>query len=53
MRERVDDVALALGLPLTPIGTITLNVGLSIVDEQGEPLPALPRAFDHFGPAPS
>jgi thiamine-monophosphate kinase len=49
MRERVDSIALALGLPLTPIGAITVDPALSIRDEQGHPLPALPRAFDHFG----
>ena len=49
MRERVDGVALALGLPLSPIGTITVDPGLSIRGEQGESISTLPRAFDHFG----
>jgi hypothetical protein len=49
MRERVGAVALALGLPLTLIGTITVDPTLAIRDEQGQPLDELPRAFDHFG----
>ena len=49
MRERVDAIALALGLPLTSIGTITVDAAFSVIDEHGRPLPALPRAFDHFG----
>ena len=48
MRDRIDAIALALGLPLTPIGTITVDAGLSVRDERGDLLPALPRAFDHF-----
>ena len=48
MRERVDTISLALGLPITPIGTITVDAGLSVRDEHGKPLPSLPRAFDHF-----
>ena len=48
MRERIDAIALALGLPLTPIGTITVDTELSVRDERGEAVPALPRAFDHF-----
>jgi thiamine-monophosphate kinase len=47
MRERVDALARALGLPLTRIGTVTVDPGLVIRDERGRPLP-LPRAFDHF-----
>ena len=49
MRERVDSIARALGLPLTPIGTITVDPALTILDERGQPLSALPHAFDHFG----
>jgi thiamine-monophosphate kinase len=49
MRERVDAIALALALPLTPIGTITVDPLLTIRDEHGGALDALPRAFDHFG----
>jgi thiamine-monophosphate kinase len=49
MRERVEAIALALALPLTPIGTITPGDALVVRDEQGRPLPSLPRAFDHFG----
>ena len=42
-------IALALGLPLTPIGAITVDPALTIRDEHGRALPQLPRAFDHFG----
>ena len=28
--------------------TITVDAGLAVRDEHGKPLPALPRAFDHF-----
>jgi thiamine-monophosphate kinase len=48
LRERIDTIALALGLPLTPIGSITVDAGLAVRDEHGKPLPSLPRAFDHF-----
>lgn len=48
MRERIGAIALALGLPISPIGTINVDPVLAIRDEQGRPLPALPRAFDHF-----
>ena len=49
MHARIDVIALALRLPLTRIGTITVDPAVVIRDEQGRPLPALPRAFDHFG----
>jgi len=48
MRERVDALALALGIPLTAIGAITAESGLAVRDEHGRALPSLPRAFDHF-----
>ena len=49
MRERVASIALALGLPLTPIGVVTADPAFEIRDERGESLPTLPRSFDHFG----
>ena len=49
MRERVESIALALSLPLTPIGAITVDPLLTINDEDGRALSALPRAYDHFG----
>ena len=49
MRERVESIALALSLPLTPIGAITVDPVLTIHDEDGRALSALPRAYDHFG----
>ena len=49
LRERVDAISLALGLPLTPIGTITVDPALAVRDERGDPMTPLPRAFDHFG----
>jgi thiamine-monophosphate kinase len=48
MREHVDALALVLGIPLTAIGAITAESGLTIRDEHGRPLSSLPRAFDHF-----
>ena len=48
MRERVAAIALALALPLTPIGTITADSALTVRDEQQRALRRLPRAFDHF-----
>ena len=49
MGERIESIALALAIPLTPIGTITVDPALTIRDEQGDAMHALPRAFDHFG----
>ena len=49
MRERIDAIGRALALPLTPIGSITVDANLVINDEHGTPLAALPLAFDHFG----
>jgi thiamine-monophosphate kinase len=48
MRERVDALAHALSVPLTPIGAITAEPGLAIRDEHGAPMASLPHAFDHF-----
>ena len=48
-RDRiVAAIASALALPLTRIGAITPRGALVVRDEVGAPLPALPRAFDHF-----
>jgi len=44
----VDALARELALPLTRIGAIVEDRALTIVDESGSPLSALPRAFDHF-----
>jgi len=51
-RGRVDAIARELALPLTRIGKITAAAGLVVRDENGTPLPSLPRAYDHFA-APS
>jgi thiamine-monophosphate kinase len=49
MRERVEAVGRETGVPLARIGTITpRESGFIVCDEQGVPLPALPRSFDHF-----
>jgi len=37
-----------LELPLTRIGWITVERGLTVTDEHGDALGAVPRAFDHF-----
>ncbi|MEO5764694.1 MAG: thiamine-phosphate kinase [Casimicrobiaceae bacterium] len=47
-RTQIAACAAALALPLTRIGAITAGGGLVVRDEHGSPLPALPRAFDHF-----
>ncbi|MEP7328061.1 MAG: thiamine-phosphate kinase [Betaproteobacteria bacterium] len=48
MRAAVAGVAQALALPVTRIGAITAEAGLVVRDAQGDALPALPRAWDHF-----
>jgi len=48
MRERIAGIGSALSLPLTPIGSITVDSTLVITTEDGTPLAALPPAFDHF-----
>jgi thiamine-monophosphate kinase len=48
MRDRVDALAQALSVPLTPVGVITAEPGLAIRDEHGALMPSLPHAFDHF-----
>jgi hypothetical protein len=48
MRSRIDAIADALALALTPIGTITAERGLVVRDERGNALAHLPQAFDHF-----
>jgi thiamine-monophosphate kinase len=45
---RIAQIAVETGVALTWIGTITATLGLTVRDERGVPLPALPRAFDHF-----
>ncbi len=45
---RVAAIAAEIGVALTRIGTITAAPGLTVRDERGAALPALPRAFDHF-----
>jgi thiamine-monophosphate kinase len=50
-RERVAAAGAATGVPVTRIGKITPGPGLVVHDATGTPLPALPRAFDHFAAA--
>jgi thiamine-monophosphate kinase len=45
---RVAAIAAETEVALTRIGTITPARGLTVRDERGVPLSALPRAFDHF-----
>ena len=48
VRERVEALA-TRELPLARIGTVTpREAGFVVRDERGKPLPAMPRAFDHF-----
>jgi len=46
--DRVAAIAASTQLPVARIGTITEGPGLVVRDERGVPLPAVPRAFDHF-----
>ena len=47
-RAALSAIGADVGVPLTRVGEITTDTALVVVDEQGTPLPALPRAFDHF-----
>jgi thiamine-monophosphate kinase len=47
-RERIARLGAGLDLALARIGAIEPGATLTIVDEGGTPLPALPGAFDHF-----
>ena len=47
-RERVLTAGRDGNVPVTRIGTITRETGLRVIDESGEPMASLPRAFDHF-----
>ena len=47
--DRVATIAARTALPLARIGTINADPGLVVRDEHGVPLPAVPRAYDHFG----
>jgi len=49
-RATIARLASALVLPLTRIGAITAERALVVRDENGAPLRALPRAYDHFAP---
>jgi thiamine-monophosphate kinase len=52
-RERVAEIGREAGVPLARIGKVTpREAGLVVRDEDGAPLPALPRAFDHFASSP-
>lgn len=48
-RERVAAAGRSCGVPVARIGKVTPpEAGLVVRDERRAPLPALPRAFDHF-----
>lgn len=49
LREAISAIARDVGVPLARVGTVTEGEGLIVRDERGEPLPSLPRSFDHFG----
>jgi thiamine-monophosphate kinase len=52
-RERVAEIGREAGVPLARIGKVTpREAGLVVRGEDGAPLPALPRAFDHFASSP-
>ena len=46
--QAIDDIALKLKLPLTPIGEIVPGLGLIILDERHQPLTLNLKSFDHF-----
>ena len=46
--DRVAAIAASTAVPLARIGAITEGPGLVVRDERGVPLPAVPRAYDHF-----
>jgi thiamine-monophosphate kinase len=48
LADRVATIAASTALPLARIGAITAGPGLVVRDERGVPLPAVPRAYDHF-----
>jgi len=50
-RERIATIARTCALPLARIGVIGGGAGLVVRDERGEPLSALPQAYDHFAAA--
>ena len=47
-RVRVGDAARSANVAVSRIGTITADGGLVVRDANGQPMPALPRSFDHF-----
>ncbi|MDR2710512.1 MAG: thiamine-phosphate kinase [Burkholderiales bacterium] len=47
-RAALADLSRGLMLPLTRIGVITTQPGLIVFDEQRQPLPTLPAAYNHF-----
>lgn len=46
--ERILSAAARAGVPVTVVGRITQTPGMVVLDADGQPLPALPRGFDHF-----
>ncbi len=46
---QIEAIAAVLPLPLSRIGSVVRESGLAVLDARGAPLPALPRAYDHFG----
>jgi len=47
-RTQIDTIAQSLAIPLTRIGEITDGKMLHVINENGEQINHLPRAFDHF-----
>lgn len=46
--NRILQSAAAAGVPVTMIGHITQDLGVVVLGADGDPLPTLPRGFDHF-----
>jgi thiamine-monophosphate kinase len=47
-RSRVDAIGHGLGLSLARIGVVRATGGLAVLDESGQAMASLPRAYDHF-----
>jgi thiamine-monophosphate kinase len=47
-REAIDALSLDLALPLTRIGTLLDQAGLSVLDPEGKPMSSLRAGYDHF-----
>ena len=47
-RAEVQEAAMSVGVPVTHIGRIERELGLRVMDRNGEPLSRRFQSFDHF-----